>query len=314
MNLREQEYMLAIGRRGSIKKAAEDLNISAPTLSVFLSTLEKNIGVPLFNRLGKKMVPTEAGTAYLRCAQEMSYLKRQYESVLSGLKNGGRGTLRLGIHPRRTTYLLPAALREFAILYPYIQVNVHESSSANLFKLLLEGEVDLIINNQRNPDPALEYLPFYKDRLVMVLSPRHPLAGKSVTLPGQPLPWMDLSLFAGETFILQKPDQSTRIYTDRAIAYAGVRPGKAYIIENLEAASQMAAEGLGVAFNLYGFAKHFFYPRPVQYSLVGDLTASIDYYIVQRRDLYMAPHVHEFIKILRAQMAEELPFVSGTDR
>lgn len=160
MNLREQEYVLAIANYQTLKGAAEFLNVSPPTLSVFLSTLEHTLGVPLFNRFGKKFVPTEVGETYIRYAREMCFLNRQWEARLYDIKHGERGVLRLGLHPRRTTYLLPAALRELTIRHPSIDVKLYEGSSEELFHLLLDGEVDLIINNRPNPAPVLEFIPF----------------------------------------------------------------------------------------------------------------------------------------------------------
>lgn len=308
MNLREQEYILAIAKFQSLKGAAEFLSVSPPTLSVFLSSLEQSLGVPLFNRFGKKFVPTEMGAAYIRYAQEMTFLNRQWESQLSSLKHGEQGVVRLGLHPRRTTYLLPAALRELNILHPKVDVKIYEGSSEELFHLLINGEVDLIINNQTNPSPVLDFLPFYRDRLVAVLSPLHPLASQAVTLPGCSLPWIDLSLFAGETFILQLPDQSSRLYTDRALAYAGIRPTRFYMLENLEAAAQMAAEGLGVAFNFLGYIQHFFYSKPISFFLAGDPSVFIDYYIIRRKDAYLAPQVADFIQILQKQIKQQIYF------
>lgn len=305
MNLREQEYVLAIAKFQSLKGAAEFLRVSPLTLSVFLSSLEQSLGVPLFNRLGKKFVPTEVGKAYIRYAQEMTFLNRQWESQLSSLKHGERGVVRLGLHPRRTTYLLPAALRELNILHPKVDVKIYEGSSEELFHLLINGEVDLIINNQTSTSPVLDFLPFYRDRLVAVLSPLHPLASQAVTLPGCSLPWIDLSLFAGETFILQLPDQSSRMYTDQALAYAGIHPTRCYLLENLEAAAQMAAEGLGVAFNFLGYIQHFSYSKPISYFLAGDPNAFIDYYIIRRKDAYLAPQVADFIQVLQNQIAQQ---------
>lgn len=314
MNLREQEYILAIAKHSSLKGASEELNISPPSLSVFLSTLEKTLDIPLFNRFGKKFVPTEAGAAYIRYAQEMSFLNRQWESHLSSLKLGARGVLRIGLHPRRTTYLLPAALREFSVLRPNVSTKIYEGSSEELFHLLVSGEVDLIINNQRHPSPALEYIPFYRDQLVAVLSPLHPLASRSVSIPGSTIPWIDLSLFAGEHFILQLPDQSSRYYTDQALTYAGIRPVHFYMIENLEAAAQMAAEGLGIAFNFLGYIRNFSYEKPVSIFLAGDPTVFIDYYIVHRKDAYLAAYVLDFIEILHKQIKSQSrsPFHENT--
>lgn len=314
MNLREQEYVLAIANYQSLKGAAEFLNVSPPTLSVFLSTLEHSLGVPLFNRFGKKFVPTQEGEAYIRYAREMCFLNRQWEAKLDSMKHGERGVLRLGLHPRRTIDLLPAALRELILRHPGMDVKLHEGSSEELFHLLLNGEVDLIINNQFHPASVLDFIPFYRDRLVAVLSPLHPLAGKAVSVPGSPLPWIDLSLFAGETFLLQRPEQSIRVYTDQALAYAGVQPLHYYMVENLESAAQMAAEGLGIAFHFLGYIQHFSYSKPIRLFLAGDPNIFIDYHIVRRKDAYLAPYVSDFIEILQEQIAQQSLLILPPDK
>lgn len=313
MNLREQEYVLAIANYQSLKGAAEFLNVSPPTLSVFLSTLEHSLGVPLFNRFGKRFVPTQVGEAYIRYAREMCFLNRQWEAKLDSMKHGDRGALRLGLHPRRTIDLLPAALRELTLRHPSIDVKLHEGSSEELFHLLLDGEVDLIIDNQLHPSPMLDFIPFYRDRLVAVLSPLHPLAGKGVSIPGSALPWIDLSMFAGETFILQRPEQSVRVYTDRALAYAGVQPLRYYMVENLESAAQMAAEGLGIAFHFLGYVQHFSYSKPIRWFLAGDPNVLIDYHIVRRKDAYLAPYVSDFIDILQEQISQQTLLLPPAD-
>lgn len=303
MELREQTYILAIARHGGIKKAAEELHITPPTLSIFLSRLEQELGVPLFDRLGRRFLPTEAGALYIRIAQKMVSLQYQYQEQMKALKDETYGTIQFGIHPRRTLYLLAEVLAEFTPTHPDIQISTFEGASDEMFRLLLEGKLDFIINNRTHPDPSLVFLPLYQDRLVMVTAADHPLAGAGVQHPGEAVPWIDLSLFQAETFILASPPQSTRIYTDRALAHAGVRPKRVYQLENLEASAQLAAEGLGVTFNLESYIRRFSYPKPIRYFYVGPPEMRVDYSVVFRNDKYMPAYTHEFISILKEKLS-----------
>ena len=87
------------------------------------------------------------------------------------------------------------------------------------------------------------------------------------TIPPAPRPgasrppylWLDLKLLAEERFILQAPEQSVRIFTDAAFTYAGIKPRRCFIVENMETAVQMAAEGYGVAFNYESYVRYFDY-------------------------------------------------------
>lgn len=130
----------------------------------------------LFDRLGKRFVPTEAGRIYLENAREMLRYQERCRAQLGDLRQGSTGSVRFGIHPRRTLYLLAPALKAYAPSHPGIQVTTCEQSSDEMFRLLAGGELDFIVNNQRDSDPALIYQPFYSDRLVMVVRADHPLA------------------------------------------------------------------------------------------------------------------------------------------
>lgn len=305
MELREQTYILAIARHGGIKRAAEELHITPPTLSIFLSNMEQALGAPLFDRLGRRFIPTEVGELYISIAQKMLDLQYQYQEQMKALKNEKYGVIQFGIHPRRTLYLLAEVLAEFTPTHPNIQIATYERTSDEMFSLLLEGKLDFIINNRTHPDPSLVFLPLYQDRLVMVTAADHPLAEAGVRYPGEAVPWMDLALFQEETFILASPPQSARIYTDLALAYAGVQPKRVYQLENLEASAQLAAEGLGITFNLESYIRRFQYKKPVRYFYVGDPELRVDYSVAYRRDKYMPAYTQEFIAILKQTCSQE---------
>ncbi len=299
MNLREQRYVLAIGKHGSIKDAAKELYISPPTLSIFLGNLERDLGIPLFDRLGKTFVPTHAGKVYMDYAREMIRLDTEFLKVFGDIKEESVGVLNLGLHRRRTTYFLPRILGSFMKTHPEVEVRLCEAGAEVLFERLLEGELDIIVNSRVHRNAILEYIPFYTDRLVMVLSPSHPKAHMGCPLEGESLLWMDLALFNGETFILQKSSQASRSYVDQAIEYARAVPGHILTISNMEAASQLAAEGLGLAFNVLSYTCSYVYPKPVSYFLVGDPNMKIPYYIIRRKDRYMPSYVEDFVEVMK---------------
>ena len=302
MEMREQRYVLAIDQFRSIKKAAEYLHIAPPTLSVFLSNLEAIVGMQLFDRLGKTFVPTEAGKLYIENAKELIRIRDRYETQMNELKKETKGLIRFGIHPRRTLFLLAETMAKYTPLHPEVQIATFEGMSDEMFRLLLDGNLDFIINNRFHPDPSLTYIPFYQDRLVAVLSADHPAIPSAFSRPGETLQSLDLSVLNDSRFIFPYPAQSVRIFADKAIAYAGARPGQTFLVENLESGNQMAAEGLGVAFNFESYAKHFSYPKPFCCFYVGDPTETIDYFIIYRKDHYMPKYVQEFVAVLKEEL------------
>ena len=83
MNLKEQTYICTLARWGTISRAAEELHLTAPALSMFLSTLEKNLDVRLFRRTGKTLEPTAIGREYIRIAEKMLLLKEELKRFVS---------------------------------------------------------------------------------------------------------------------------------------------------------------------------------------------------------------------------------------
>ena len=306
MNIREEEYILAIARCGNIKNASEELSISAPGLSIFLSTLEKNLGAKLFHRVGKRFVPTDIGKLYISYASKMAGFKQEFEAKANDMKNEVTGTISVGMHPRRTTFILPKALSALARNYPNVDVKVYEGDSKNLFAKVLNGELDFIIINRKIPTNALDYKEIYRDRIVCVLSASHRLAGCGKKIDGEKLEWMDLRMLKDERFILQHPEQTSRMYTDIALAHSGLIPARTIVIENLETASQAAAEGYGVAFNMYNFTRNFIYTKPVKYYLIGDTNFFVSYYQVKRKDRYLPRYANLFASTLHNAVSEDL--------
>lgn len=297
MELREQHYVLALGKYRSIKKAAEALHVTPPTLSVFLSTLERQLGTKLFDRLGKTFVPTDAGRIYLEAAEKMVQLEEEYQARLGDLLKGITGKIEFGIHLRRTSWLLPPVLQRFLKECPQVEVRTHELPSEPAYQGLFQGNLDFIIANTKKEQPILHYEPLYEDHLVVVLPAGHPACQKAKELsPG--VFWLDLSLLQDECFILQLPEQSSRVYTDTFLQQAGITPRRSIILSNLETASQMAGEGIGIAFNFEQYIRHFSYSKKVRYFRIGSCQ-SIPYSIVTRKDKYLPAYTKRLIQLFR---------------
>jgi len=299
MNLREMEYLVAIAQHGNVSRAAEALYVSQPTLSIFLRKLEENIGTPLFERVGRGLVPTYAGTLCLNFAQETLYREQQLQNELSAVIAEQHGRIRVGMHKKRTLYLIPAVLMKFRERYPNIEPAIVEADSLDMERLLLNGELDLAICNRYFSSDRIQTSNIYEDRLLCVTCHNHSAAVHAVPCPGQPYPYMDLNYLAEDTFILQQPEQSTRVFTDYALAYANVKPQKRLIIENMETASQLAAEGYGIAFTTKSYAHFFSYHKPVDYYMVGDLNTYFNIFIAYNTYSTLPAYAEYFIELVK---------------
>ena len=307
MELHEQEYVIALAKHGSFKKAAEELFVSQPTLSIFLNRLEERLGIRLFDRIGKKLVPTYAGEIYVRRAKEMMMIGEQCDAELSNLITGYTGRIRLGVHSRRSAYLLPSVLTAFAGKYPGIDVVLEENGSSAMEHMLLDGELDLIISNRYFQKEKLELFPLYKDCILVCLPAGHPAKAFAKELPGHVYPWLDLKYLENERFIIQKPYQSIRDFTNIALMYCNVKPTRTFLIENLETATQMAAEGYGVSFNYQSYLRYFSYKKPIICFETGYPDLSIPIFAATRKDAVLPVHTKALITLLEEAFKLDAP-------
>lgn len=307
MSLRDQEYFVAIARHGNISRAAEALYVSQPTLSIFLHKLEDSVGTPLFNRVGKQLVLTYAGNLYLNYAQELLAREAQLQNELASVIAGQHGRLRVGMHKKRTMFLMPSVLPEFRERFPNIEISIIEADSLDLERLLLEGELDLVICNRYFSSSQLQTINIYVDRLLLVTKKDHPAKAYAVPWPGQPYPYLDLNRVADETFILQQPEQSTRAFTEHALEYANLKPTHSLVVENMDTASQLAAEGYGVAFTAKSYAHYFNYHKPVDYFLTGDPNLVFNIFIARSAFQHLPAYAECFIDLVKYYIVNPLP-------
>jgi DNA-binding transcriptional LysR family regulator len=174
MTFRHFSIFVAVCDSGSMTGAAQRLSISQPSVSQAIKELEDCYGTALFERLGKSLVLTAAGGLCLDYARRILRSRDELSEAMRGVENSA--PIRVGATVTIGTYLLPrlgaAALRR---IYPIVE------NTAHIERLLLDGSLDLGLVEGETSSPSLERRPFYRDRLVIVCSPKHPCAGRRLS-------------------------------------------------------------------------------------------------------------------------------------
>lgn len=301
MNLKEQTYVCVLAECGNITKAAERLFISQPALSIYIGNLEKMLGIKLFERSGRKFSLTYAGELYVEKARRMLELKKEFDEALSELLDNRRGRIRLGIQLRRESWLLPPVLSKFQKEFPDIEVVIREGTMHELRELLEAYELDLVLMNEAALWKEMEYQILFEEELLIAVPQIHPLNEKAEYVPGSRYRSLDLRWLEGETLILQKPNQSIRADVDAALKEAGVHPMKTVVIRNIETAIQMAAEGLGIAFNRESYANNMKYMKRVNYYTMGSAAKKSAFVAGYREGMYVPVYMQRFIELISEQ-------------
>jgi len=177
MDLRQLEYFVAVCEELHFTKAADKLGISQPTLSHQIRSLEDEIGMPLFDRIGKRIALTEAGRLLLEYSIQMFRTRKNAIDAIDELRNQQRGTLVIGAIPSDLDYRITQLLIDFHHEFPHIRLTV--LTSIEILKQVLDMEVDIGIAILPLPDERIVRIPLSREEYVLVVSVNHELAGRS---------------------------------------------------------------------------------------------------------------------------------------
>ncbi len=214
VSLRQLRVFESTARHLSFTKAARELHLSQPAVSMQIKDLEQSCQIALFERMGRGIRLTEAGVELARCAgtiAEQVELSREYLDALRGLK---AGLLKLGA-VSTAKYFAPSLLAAFNRQYPGVSIRFSVGNRQEMIHQLADGQVDLMIMGR--PPRELQTLaePFARHPLVIVAPPSHPLARrKKIPLKG----------LAGESFLIREDGSGTRaamerLFRDRKVGY-----------------------------------------------------------------------------------------------
>ena len=226
MDLRQIEYILEIEQEQSISKAAEKLYITQSALNQQLLKLEKELGVALFERRNRTMVPTYAGRIYLDAAREMVELKNRTYKQIQDIREENSGQISVAFTPERGAQMFAKVYPIFHERYPNIQFKIREGRSKTMEQYLLQKEVSfaymVYVPSKRNP--AFEYLDFREEKIVLIVPKSHPEAYRAGEESWKTLPPVDIRLFGGSPFVMPSKDTRIRDLADQLMREADIHP------------------------------------------------------------------------------------------
>lgn len=299
MDFKDLSYVLAIAKHQNITKAADSLYVTQPTLTKFLQNLEKDLGQKLFRKLGHRFVLTYAGERYVARATEILNLKKELDQEMSDIIRDNHGSLKIAFPTMRGTYMLPCTLPVFHSRYPNVSLDILEEHSSLLEGMLLSGEADLAFFNLPVRSPDIDYEIISHEEVLLITADSHPLAGHGIYREGCKYPWIDLRLFAEESFIMQIPGQRTRQTVDQLFKEYGLVPHIKLQTSNIPAEVMLAAKGYGCCFVTETHLKHIRLEENIARFSVGNPCTTVDFVAAFRRGSYLPYHAREYISIVR---------------
>ncbi len=239
INLNHLRYFYEVARSGNMRRAATRIGISQPALSKQVQALEDTIGLQLFYRTPKGLQPTADGeVAFSYCERIFGHL-RDLEAALDLRRKGSAGRLTIGAVHSISTHLLPGYLRSYRKDFSKVRIKVVTVRSRAVLKALSEHRIDVGLIAEQPGGAEFSWRPFMKTPLVVVTSPRHPLAKESGPITVDRLHREDMVAF--------DPPAPTRRVTDRHLAKLGVEPRIIAECPSIDTMMGMVEEEIGFA-------------------------------------------------------------------
>lgn len=165
----EMEYVYRVYQEKSFTKAAEALYLTQPALSMAIRKVEDSLGMPIFDRSVRPMGLTPAGEAYMEYIRNTMYLEQEMQQQMQDIREVNTGTIRIGGSHYINAYILPQVLAGFSREYPRISIEIVETSSAELSKMLDHREVDITFNCNSQFMQDFERYPAFADHILLAV-------------------------------------------------------------------------------------------------------------------------------------------------
>ena len=250
MEIRQLRYFLSTVRLGGVGAAAAEHFVTQPAVSLQIRKLEAELGQRLFTRRGRRLVPTAAGHALAARVEDVIRSLETLEAELHGLKQLEHGHLRVGNTDAASVYVLPDVYRAFHRKYPGVRIEIMVGDTRSLLDALAAGRIELATATLPADAPGLVVRPIYREDLVPVAHPAHPLASRRGVTLGD---------LCAEGIITYPAHAVTRRMIDAVFEAHGETLRARMEISSPEAMKRLTQAGLGISI----------LPRPVVAAEVG---------------------------------------------
>lgn len=301
MDFREINYILAIAKHQNITKAADSLFISQPTLSKFLISVEDDLGLKLFRKVGHKYFLTYAGERYVEKARQILQLKNDLDAELSDIRKRDFGTLNIGFTTMRCSYMFPASLPYFHQKFPNVKINLTEGSSSDLDAALSEGTIEIAFYLQPlHFNPRLEYQKIMTEEMFLCTCKGHPLSQFSVKkAPDDPYPWLNPSHLKKERLLRLTSDQRTGQIIDDFFHRMSLSFADTFQIKSIPAITQLIASGYGVSFLFQSHLRQHADKSQIDCYRFDHAPILCDFVAATRKGSYLSDYSREYIEIIK---------------
>ena len=237
MDFGQIEAFVQVSAHNSFSRSAEVLQLTQPSITARIQSLERELGEELFERGGRGVRLTDAGHSFLPYAERILHTLAEGRDTIDEVRNVESGSLHLGSALTICTYVLPRILRTFRGRYGGVDVSIRTGRSEQVLAMMLSDEVQVgLVRSLSHPD--IETVHLYEDEITAIVNPEHRFAARGTA---------SVEEAASEPIVLFDRGSSYFGLIHGFFRQAGVVPNVAMELDSLEATKRMVEEGLGIA-------------------------------------------------------------------
>ena len=306
VTLRQMRVFTTVARHLSFTRAARELHLTQPAVSQQIKLLEAEVGMPLFEQIGRKVQLAPAGTELLRYAHQTIELLREAAESLAAMRGLKRGVLQLGA-VSTAKYFAPSLLSAFTPAYPEVTIKFAVGNREEVIKHLAGNEIDLAIMGRPPRELDTDAAAFAKHPLVIIASPSHPLAGKRK---------IPLRQLAGEQFLIREEGSGTRASMEHVFRERRIPFRVSMEVSSNETIKQAVMAGMGISFLSAHTVGLELAAGKLAILDVAGLPIMRDWYVIHLREKRLSPIAGAFRQflleraagIIHASVGADLPF------
>jgi DNA-binding transcriptional LysR family regulator len=295
MEVRQLQIFCMLAEELNFTRTAERIHTVQSNVTSQIKALEDELGVQLFDRLGRKVALTEAGCRFQPFArQALAAMEQGQQAVQVGAEPSG--PLRIAAPESVLTYRLPSVVRAFRQRYPRVELIFRPHTSATVPAELDSGKVDMAFHmHDEMANPAFHSHPLQRERIFLLTEPHHPLAQQRT---------VKITDLAGQSFLLTESGCGYRAKFERALALHRIRLGNVTEFSSVEAIKECVAAGMGIA-----LLPAMTVAREIRQSLCKQLpwagpALDIVTYLVWHQDKWVSPAMSAFCDMVTSSVED----------
>ena len=270
LNFKQFKYVLMLANEHSFSRAADMLNITQPSLSQYIKKIEKEVGLPLFDRANGDIRLTDAGKVYIEGGRKILDIEQRMKNSFTDLASYKTGSLIIGAAPYRAASMMPVITSKFRSIHPGMHLVVREGTTAELAEGMEHGEFDLAITLLPIDDRLFKWEKIVEEELILAVPASYP-SFPTKSIPGRRYGAVETSTLNEQSMVMLTETQFMQRQLQMLLDDSGVKVSTAAIVKSIEAQIEFVKAGVGMALVPSGIERFCTDSSVTFYSFADDL-------------------------------------------